>query len=63
MHFGMYDKLLGELVSELKYKERMNICKMCDKFINLTKQCGDCFCFLPIKARVKIATCPQGKWK
>ena len=59
----MYDKLLGELVSKSKYNERMNICKMCNKFKTLTKQCGDCFCFLPIKAKVKIATCPQGKWK
>ena len=58
----MYDKLLGQLVSKSKYKERMDICKQCNFFMNLTKQCKQCFCFLPIKAKVQIATCPEGKW-
>ena len=50
-----------EGASERK-RERYNICKSCDQFINLTKQCKECFCFMPMKTMFKIATCPLNKW-
>ena len=43
-------------------KERYDICKECDHFVNLTKQCNDCWCFLPAKVRKYTASCPKGKW-
>jgi len=43
-------------------EERLNICKACDKFTE--KQiCKECNCYMPIKATVKRASCPLGKWK
>jgi hypothetical protein len=41
---------------------RYNICKSCDKFINLTKQCKECGCFMTLKTRLKLTSCPIGKW-
>jgi hypothetical protein len=42
--------------------DRYNICKSCDKFINLTKQCKECGCFMTLKTKLKFASCPIGKW-
>ena len=58
----MYDKILGKLVDKSEYNRRFNLCKDCNYFINLTKQCKKCFCFLPIKAKVEKALCPIGNW-
>ena len=44
------------------YKERMDICNKCDYFINMTKQCKKCGCFMEIKTRIDNAYCPIGKW-
>lgn len=41
---------------------RYNICKSCDRLMNLTKQCKECFCFMPAKTWLKDAVCPLGKW-
>lgn len=42
--------------------ERYEICKNCDKFINLTKQCKECGCFMPLKTKLKFTSCPLQKW-
>jgi hypothetical protein len=42
---------------------RYDICKSCDKFINLTKQCKECGCFMTLKTKLKIASCPLNKWQ
>lgn len=47
-----------EEISETRY----NICIDCDRFLNLTKQCKECGCFMPAKTKLKYATCPIGKW-
>lgn len=43
-------------------KHRYSVCKSCENFIHLTKQCKECFCFMPMKTMFKVATCPKGKW-
>jgi hypothetical protein len=45
-------------VSEL----RMSVCTDCDRFISLTKQCKECGCVMPLKTKLKNATCPLNKW-
>ena len=42
--------------------ERMSICRECDQYLEGTKRCRDCGCFLPAKAAVISLHCPIGKW-
>jgi hypothetical protein len=41
---------------------RMKSCMGCDFFINVTKQCEKCGCFMPAKTTLSNAECPIGKW-
>jgi hypothetical protein len=43
-------------------KQRLDICNACDKFIAETSQCGECLCFMNIKAALSRSKCPIGKW-
>lgn len=43
-------------------EERYKICEGCDQFINLTKQCKKCYCFMPVKTKFRDAACPMLKW-
>jgi hypothetical protein len=47
---------------EEKAKERYSICQSCPELIKLTKQCKKCGCFMAIKTKLELATCPIGKW-
>jgi hypothetical protein len=42
--------------------QRYNICKSCPEFINLTKQCKKCGCFMSVKTKLENSKCPIGKW-
>lgn len=44
-----------------KFKERMKICKSCEK-LNSLNFCTMCNCFMPIKTRLKRSHCPLKKW-
>ena len=41
---------------------RFEICKACPELIKLTTQCKKCGCFMAAKTKLKMATCPLGKW-
>lgn len=41
---------------------RMSICENCPEFIQLSKQCKKCGCFMPLKTKLKESKCPLGKW-
>ena len=41
---------------------RMSHCTSCPEFIGATKQCKQCGCIMPMKVKLKEATCPLGKW-
>ena len=52
---------------------RLETCKACEHFVALTKSCGPlvteaftdsklCGCFMPAKTKLKVASCPLGKW-
>lgn len=45
-----------------KAEDRLNICKMCPEFIDITKQCKKCGCFMVAKTKLESAKCPIGKW-
>jgi RNA polymerase-binding transcription factor DksA len=43
-------------------EKRYNICKSCPEFIDFSKQCKKCGCFMIIKTKLQKAQCPLGKW-
>lgn len=43
-------------------EERYKICQECDEFINLTKQCKKCLCFMPVKTKFRDMKCPKDLW-
>jgi rRNA maturation protein Nop10 len=51
-----------EKVKDTVSQERMDICKQCPEFINLTDQCKKCGCIMSIKTKLPNAYCPIGKW-
>jgi len=51
-----------EYSSEQESEERYSLCKACPKFNAGVKTCQECGCFMPAKVRLKLATCPIGKW-
>lgn len=54
------DKFL--FVSDETYRERMTICKGCDKYDEFENRCKECGCFLPPKAKIILDSCPLNKW-
>jgi hypothetical protein len=51
-----------EWVDETLFNKRYSICKACPELIKLTKQCKKCGCFMAVKSKLKLASCPLGKW-
>ena len=49
-------------VSKNEYHQRYSICKSCDKFNNILKQCQECRCFMPAKCKMSMAKCPNNLW-
>ena len=51
-------------VSPSLRQRRLEICEKCDKLTTFAKQkqCSECGCFVEIKARFKMFSCPVGKW-
>ena len=51
-----------EKLSEKLLADRLSICVNCPSYISITHQCKECGCFMPLKAKLKDATCPLRKW-
>ena len=51
-----------EWADEGKAEDRFSICKACPELIKLTTQCKKCGCFMKVKTKLDLATCPIGKW-
>lgn len=45
-----------------KAEQRLEICKGCPEFMQITSQCKKCGCFMNLKTRLEAAHCPIGKW-
>lgn len=41
---------------------RYAICEKCPQFNKITKTCKECGCFMAAKTKLKLASCPLGKW-
>jgi hypothetical protein len=54
------DKVL--FVSDEVYKERVSICRSCDRYDELENRCVECGCYVPGKAKINIDSCPLKKW-
>lgn len=48
-------------VDEALQKQRLDICIGCEE-ITSNFRCSRCGCFMSVKSRIQIATCPLGKW-
>ena len=42
-------------------EERLSICHKCPH-LSQRNFCGICSCYMPAKAKLKITSCPLGKW-
>lgn len=51
----------AEHVNEQEQIDRYAICQECPELM-ATKQCKQCGCFMPMKVKLKAASCPLGKW-
>lgn len=40
---------------------RLDTCHQCEHLLP-TQRCALCGCYMPGKARVKLASCPDGRW-
>ena len=49
-------------VSDKVLAQRLGICVYCPKYRQKTQQCKECGCIMPLKAKLRDATCPLGKW-
>lgn len=49
-------------VSDEIADSRMQLCEQCPELIKMTKQCKKCGCFMALKTKLKLASCPMGKW-
>lgn len=43
-------------------KERLLICRECDKYNDTTTQCKECGCVMLFKTFLPNSTCPLNKW-
>lgn len=48
--------------SEQTSSSRYEICLACPELIDLTKQCKQCGCVMPMKTKLINAACPLSKW-
>jgi len=54
-----------KLVPEKEYRRRADICDICDDHLPNTGQCGNCLCFISLKAQIASEKCPHksgNKW-
>jgi hypothetical protein len=52
----------SDRASEEEAAMRYNICKGCEFFRPMIKQCTICGCFMKAKTQLAKAKCPKGKW-
>lgn len=54
-------KLFGVLAPEELVVKRVEICNSCD-FLQTTRSCAKCGCFVDAKAKLQSSHCPLDKW-
>lgn len=43
-------------------ERRLDTCRGCEQFAQMTQQCKRCGCLMPFKVRFGKMKCPDGKW-
>jgi hypothetical protein len=56
------ENLIIDKVSPEIQKERISICRNCDKLYKPTEQCKLCGCFMNVKTWMPHIRCPAHKW-
>lgn len=51
------------LANEVIQQDRMDVCRMCDRYSERRKRCKECGCFLEVKVKFASSECPLNKWK
>ena len=49
------------VVSEEEHKQRLDTCRICENYNDL-HMCKECYCYMPLKTKFAIFTCPIKKW-
>ena len=49
-------------VSDEVLKKRITICQSCEYYDSKQHRCKECGCFLELKAKVGLESCPIGAW-
>lgn len=50
------------MASDDLFRERMEICASCDRYDEVPNRCKECGCYLDVKARLILDSCPLQKW-
>ena len=59
--YDIFNRNLGRVQTTIA-TERLNICKECPAYNNLTHQCSECGCIMNLKVKLPNAECPLAKW-
>lgn len=59
--WDIFDPRTDWAIAEISSK-RMEICNACPSLLKFTKQCKECSCFMTVKTKIQVASCPLGKW-
>jgi hypothetical protein len=51
-----------EEVEQTVRLSRYEICKACDQLEQDWLYCKICLCYMPVKARLPLTSCPKNKW-
>lgn len=54
---------VDQYVTDEVKDERLKLCEGCPSLVKSTKQCGECWCFVQLKTKLKQEKCPLDKWK
>lgn len=65
---GKFVGSLGQLTSMEEYKRRLDICTVCEnrgdeRVRGNPHRCGECGCYVAVKAQAVAWECPIGKWE
>ena len=57
------DKIKSLLVTDKSIlKDRHDKCDSCENYVKSMGRCRKCGCFMKLKTRMALASCPIGKW-
>lgn len=55
-------EIFAQIIPQEQSNRRLDICKKCEYFRELTKICKLCHCIIPLKVKFDLAECPDKRW-